>query len=206
MVVKTKTKIGPQHQGHKMPLRTFEFAEVEPGYNYELARGFIVVSGIPDFYHGGQVDVIDYCLQVYRASNPGVIYRVCSGADCKLIVDRWESERHPDRAVYLSRPAGKKNDKTWRTWIPDVIVEVVSARSVDRDYVEKREEYWDLGVKEYWIVDAAMGKITQLRRGKSDWLAKELFAGDVVETKLLPGFKLPCQPIFDAAAEHEDDY
>ena len=28
MVSKTKSKIGPQHQGHKMSLRAFEFAEV----------------------------------------------------------------------------------------------------------------------------------------------------------------------------------
>ena len=63
------------------------------------------------------------------------------------------------------------------------------------------EEYWALGVKEYWIVDAQAQKVTLLKRGRSDWSEKELHAGDVCETKLLPGFKLPCQAIFDAAAE-----
>jgi Uma2 family endonuclease len=94
----------------------------------------------------------------------------------------------------------------WRTWIPEIVIEVVSASSVDRDYVEKREEYWTLGAKEYWIVDAAMGKVTHLRRGKNDWIARELFADDLVETKLPPGLKMPCGAIFEAADEHEDDY
>jgi hypothetical protein len=47
--------------------------------------------------------------------------------------------------------------------------------------------------------------VTTLRRGKSDWVVKELHAGDVCETKLLPGFKLPCQAIFDAAAAAGDE-
>jgi Putative restriction endonuclease len=93
----------------------------------------------------------------------------------------------------------------WRTWIPDLTIEVVSPSSGDRDYVEKREEYWTLGVKEYWIVEAAMGKVTQLRRGKADWIAKELHADDFCETKLLPGFKMPCRAIFDVAAGQEDE-
>jgi Uma2 family endonuclease len=117
----------------------------------------------------------------------------------------WESERHPDIAIYLSRPGGKKDRTVWRTWIPDITIEVVSASSVDRDYVEKREEYWTLGVKEYWIVDAAMGKVTQLRRGKNDWVARELFGDDDVETKILPGFKMPCKAVFDVAREQEDE-
>jgi hypothetical protein len=205
MVVKAKIRIGPQHQGHKMSLRAFEFAEVEEGYLYELARGFIVVSEVANYFHGSQIDVIQDYLRVYRVGQPGTVHRIFEGTSCKLLMPEWESERHPDVAIYLTRPSGKKDRTMWRTWIPDLVIEVVSPSSVDRDYVEKREEYWTLGAKEYWIVDAAMGKVTQLRRGKKDWIARELHAGDAIETKLLPGFKMPCQAIFDAAAEEEDE-
>lgn len=209
MVVKAlsaTTKIGPQHQGHKMSLRAFEFVEVEGGFRYELARGYIVVSEVANYFHGSQVDVIQKYLQLYRAANESKIHRILGGDSCKLLVPKWESERHPDLAIYLNRPRGRKDSTMWRNWIPDVVIEVVSASSVDRDYVEKREEYWAMGIREYWIVDAAMGKVTQLRRGKSDWIARELHAGDFVASKLLPGFKMPCQAIFEVAAEHEDDY
>lgn len=197
--------IGPQHQGHKMSLRAFEFAEVEEGYLYELARGFIVVSEVANYFHGSQIDVLQQYLQVYRAGQQGLIHRILGGSDSKLLMPEWESERHPDLAIYLTRPSGKKDRTIWRTWIPEIVIEVVSPSSVDRDYVEKREEYWTLGAKEYWIVDAAMGKVTQLRRGKNDWLAKEVHADEFIETKLLPGFKLPCQAIFEAAEPQDDE-
>ena len=204
-VVKAKTKIGPRHQGHQMSLRAFEFAEVEEGYRYELARGVIVVSEVPRYYHAMQIDVVQDHLRAFKVSRPGLIHAILEGGACKLLMPEWESERHPDIALYLSRPRGKKDRTIWRTWIPDLTIEVVSPSSIDRDYVEKREEYWTLGVKEYWIVDAAMGKITQLRRGKNDWIAKELHAGDSIETKLLPGFKLPCSAIFEVAEPDEEE-
>src|SRR5438552_653699 len=135
MVVKTKTKIGPQHQGHKMSLKAFEFAEVEEGYSYELARGVVVVSEVANYYHGSQIDVIQDYLRAYRLSHEGAIHRIMEGSSCKLLMPDWESERHPDVALYFSRPRGEKDRTMWRIWIPDVTIEVVSASSVDRDYV-----------------------------------------------------------------------
>jgi Uma2 family endonuclease len=125
--------------------------------------------------------------------------------DSKLLIPEWESERHPDIAIYLTRPQGRKDRTIWRRWIPEIAIEIVSPRSGDRDYVEKREEYWTLGVKEYWIVDARRGRVLVLRRGRNQWIEKPLKRDDVLETKLLPGFRIPCNDIFDAAGEGEDD-
>jgi Uma2 family endonuclease len=92
----------------------------------------------------------------------------------------------------------------WRTWFPELVIEVVSESSRDRDYTEKRDEYGSLGVKEYWIVDASLEQVLILRRGKSDWIEKTLGLDGTCETKLLPGFRLPCQAIFDAVGEREE--
>jgi len=78
---------------------------------------------------------------------------------------------------------------------------VVSEGSRDRDYTEKRDEYWTLGVKEYWIVDAKLRQVLVLRRGRSQWTEKTLGPTDACETKLLPGFKLPLKAVFDAAGD-----
>jgi hypothetical protein len=87
----------------------------------------------------------------------------------------------------------------WRTWIPELVIEVVSARSEHRDYFEKRDEYWTLSVKEYWIVVSKRELVIVLRRGKSDWIEKRLGAADVCTTKLLPGLKVAFKALFDAA-------
>ena len=89
----------------------------------------------------------------------------------------------------------------WRTWVPDLVVEVVSESSRDRDYTEKRDEYWTIGVKEYWIVDAKLEQVLILKRGRSQWTERTFGPADVCATKLLPGFKLACRAIFDAADE-----
>jgi Uma2 family endonuclease len=46
---------------------------------------------------------------------------------------------------------------------PDLAVEIVSPESVDRDYEEKRHQYEQFGVPEYWIIDQEERKVTLLR-------------------------------------------
>jgi Uma2 family endonuclease len=202
---KTRTKIGPRHHGRKMSLKAFEFAQVEDGHLYELARGYIVVSEVANFPHARRTAFIRTRLGHYHVENPDSLYEILAGAECKLLIPDWESERHPDIAVYLTAPKGRQDRTMWRTWIPDLIIEVVSESSRDRDYTEKRDEYWTLGVKEYWIVDAKLEQVLILKRGRSRWTEKTLGPADVCETKLLPGFKLPCRAIFEAAGEEQED-
>ena len=196
-----KPKIGPLQHGRKMSLKAFEFAGVEEGYVAELARGYVVVSEVANYYHQMQIVVINSLLWAHFNSYPGSIHAICGTMESKLLVPNWESERHPDISIYLSAPKGKKDRTMWRTWIPELVIEVVSESSRDRDYTEKRDEYWTLGVKEYWIVDAKLKQVLVLRRARSRWTEKTLRIADVCETKLLPGFKLPCKMVFDAAGE-----
>ncbi|MBL8797663.1 MAG: Uma2 family endonuclease, partial [Planctomycetia bacterium] len=90
-------------------------------------------------------------------------------------------------------------DDLWATWLPDIAIEVVSADSVHRDYVEKREEYLLFGVREYWIVDAARGEMLVLKRRGGKWTEKIVKPPEVYETKLLPGFQPDCGTVFAAA-------
>lgn len=203
-LTKHKTKIGPNDHGRKMSLKQFEFIETEAGYLYELSRGYITVSQIAKIYHALIIALIRNHLGAYQLANPESVFAILNASECKLLVPQWESERHPDISVYLTRPTGRnvsKDNKVWRRWLPDLVIEVVSERSIDRDYIDKRQEYWDLGIKEYWIVDARREQVFVLRRGKSDWIEKSIGADGVITTKLLPGFELPCKAIMDAAAQ-----
>jgi Uma2 family endonuclease len=197
-MILAKAKIGPWHHGCKMSLRAFEFARTEDGSLYELARGYIVVSEVAGFAHMRQVGVLRRHLDHYHVENPERIYQICGTMECKLLIPEWESERHPDIAVYLRPPASRKGRTLWRTWLPELVVEVVSESSRDRDYTEKRDEYWTLGVKEYWIVDGQLERVMVLKRGRSQWTERILRPEDICETKLLPGFELSCRTLFQA--------
>ena len=69
---------------------------------------------------------------------------------------------------------------------PDMVLEVVSVSSVQKDTEVLRDAYWQAGVKEYWLVDARMDPVNFeiLRRGargfassrKQDgWLKSNVF-------------------------------
>ncbi|MCI0455592.1 MAG: Uma2 family endonuclease [Gemmataceae bacterium] len=189
-------KIGPADHGRRMSLTDFEHAEVEEGYLYELGRGMIVVSDVPNLPHLAQVTALRRQLGRYDLDNPGRIHTIASGNECKILVAPAESERHPDLAVYKEPPP---EEDVWSTWIPELLIEVVSPGSEHRDYVEKREEYLRFGVREYWIVDAAKREVLVLRRVAGEWRERVLRPPEVYRTRVLPGFEFACEPVFDAA-------
>jgi len=189
--------IGPQDHGRRMSLAEFEPIEVQPGYLYELSCGVITVSDVPDPKHFSQVDLLRQQLAVYRTQHPGQIHRVGSGADCKILIPEKESERHPDISIYKN-PQPDVPD-FWAHWIPEIVIEVVSPSSEYRDYVEKRDDYFRVGVQEYWIVDAGRQEVLILNRSGEEWSERVLRPPKVYRTRLLPGFKFACEPVFQAA-------
>jgi Uma2 family endonuclease len=56
--------------------------------------------------------------------------------------------------------------------VPDMVLEVVSPSSVEKDTKVLPEVYWDLGVDEYWLVDARGEKLDFdiLRRGAKEYV------------------------------------
>ena len=103
-MLKAAIKLGPADDGRTMSLADFDHAEVQEGYLYELGRGVIVVSDVPKRRHLAQVLETRKQLTAYQFANPNGIYAICSGSECKLLIGRYESERHPDLALYKTLP------------------------------------------------------------------------------------------------------
>ncbi len=191
----TITKIGPQDNGRRMSLDEFDHAEGQPGFLYELSRGVVTVVDVPRPSHLAQVGAINRQLRRYQDTNPQRLYEIAAGSDCKILLAGLDSERHPDVAVYQTPPPTDE-EEVWSIWIPELVVEVVSPGSEQRDYVEKREEYLAFGVREYWIVDAQRQEVLVLRRRGGKWTEKVVRPGDVYETALFPGLQFDCRPVF----------
>jgi Uma2 family endonuclease len=194
-------KLGPGDHGKRMSLADFDHADVQEGYLYELSRGVITVSDVPHPRHLAQVDIIREQFYTYRTAHPGRIYRIAAGSECKILLAELESERHPDLVIYKSPPPGA--EEIWSTWIPDIVIEVVSPGSEHRDYTEKREEYLAFGVQEYWIFNADQQEMLVLRRVRGRWSPRTLRPPKVCRTRLLPGLQFSCEKVFQAASEYE---
>lgn len=196
---KTLIRIGPADHGRPMSLAEFEHAKVQEGYLYELSRGVITVVEVPRGRHGLQLNAIRRQLVMYDVLHPGRITSILGGTDCKLIIEGIESERHPDVAVYLSPPSDLDSRKLWADWIPEIVIEIASPTSRQRDYEEKPEEYLRLGVREYWIVDGRDRVLVVMKRVRNRWSESRIEPPAIYRTRLLPALEFSCEDVFRAA-------
>jgi Uma2 family endonuclease len=196
---KTLVVVGPKDHGRSMRLEEFDRAETETGHRYELSRGIITVSDVPNFKHLAQLQELRRMLAAYEVAHPRLIHTIAGGGECKLLLWDLQSERHPDLALYKAPPPRGDESELWSTWIPELVVEIVSPSSEQRDYHEKPAEYLAFGVHEYWVIDAAKEEILVLRRRGGRWAERIVKGTDKYATQLLPGFELDVAAVFEAA-------
>ena len=140
-----RMQIGPTDRGRRLTLAEFQDSEWRPGYLYELARGVVVVTRIPNGRHWQVVHNTHELFSIYLRDHPGLIRRIGHGSDARYISPAFQSDRHPDIAI-LFRQAPTDHEGTP---LPVLGVEVVSRgkRVRRRDYEEKREEYLAIGLQ-----------------------------------------------------------
>lgn len=72
--------------------------------------------------------------------------------------------------------------------VPDLVVEIISPKSVYRDQVEKRDLYERFGVQEYWVIDPANQVIEVMYLEKLAYALKDyLVEKGIVKSILLNG-------------------
>lgn len=187
-------KIGPADHGRRMSLDDFDVAEVTDGSLYELSRGVVTVSDVPGLPHALCLDTTRQQLAEWRATQPGLVRLLAAGNECKILIAGFESERHPDLSIYLSRPPDARD--LWSRWIPEIVIEIVAPGSEVRDYSEKREEYLAFGVQEYWIIDPAKSEMLVLRRFRGRWTEQTVRPPQRYASRLLPGFEFDLSRVF----------
>jgi Uma2 family endonuclease len=78
----------------------------------------------------------------------------------------------------------------------ELVMEVVSPDDPDRDYVTKRKDYAQAGIKEYWIVDHLESRVTVLRLEDNQYTEHGLFGPRQMATShRLPGFSIAVDEI-----------
>jgi Uma2 family endonuclease len=191
-ILSTEIPLGPRDAGLPMTLDEFEAADFERGFRYELIHGVLVVSPPPLEQERDANDELGYWLRTYKD-------RHANGHLLDLTVPE-QNVRTPaqnricDRALWigLGRQPRTRGPHRRRD-VPTVMVEFPSSRPADqrRDYEEKRIEYRDLGVREYWIIDRFRRAMTVYYWRGLRWVKRVVGEGEVYTTPLLPGFDLP---------------
>ena len=82
----------------------------------------------------------------------------------------------------------------------DLVVEVVSPDNPDRDLIDKRKDYAEAGIPEYWIANPVAGTLTVLVLSGVEYREHGVFRpGEQTDSPSLPGFSVDVREMFDAA-------
>jgi Uma2 family endonuclease len=88
---------------------------------------------------------------------------------CSRVAFRLSEMHGPEPDIaFVSKEHLHRVKRTYVEGTPDLVIEIVSPDSVERDYYLKRELYEEHGIPEYWIIDEMEEKVTlfRLKRGK----------------------------------------
>ena len=156
------------------------------------------MTEVPGPAHGRIVRRIAFMFLDYERLHPGLITYGAGGGECRMRLPGMVSDRHPDQAIYLDPEVTGPN--VWTRWVPHIVVEVVSPGGEDRDFIQKREEYLRVGVREYWILDPEQRRMHVLIRAGDTWEETIVAEADVYRTILLPGLEVSPGELLGPAA------
>jgi Uma2 family endonuclease len=194
--------IGPADHGCSMTLEEFLEADVVEGYRYELARGVLEVTQVPNDPHRQVVTNLYDAIGRYRRMRAGVVLSYGGCSEFQLGLPGRITGRNPDLGVVLR---GAPKDWRGRTG-PALAAEVVSRGSVDRDYQTKREEYLAYGLLEYWMVDPLKRQVTVLSRRGDTWSEAVFRNDEAIVSLVLPGFATTVAELWADVDEDDDDH
>ena len=106
--------------------------------------------------------------------------------------------REPDLLLVRDARDARSGDRFWTG--ADAVVEVVSPDHPERDLVDKRDDYAEAAVPEYWIVDPGAETITVLGLIGGVYTEHGVYGrGERAGSPTLPGFTVDVGSVFDAA-------
>lgn len=164
-------------------------------YVYELVNGVLVVNPIPLPEETGPNELLGFWLLLYKQGHPQG-----SGLDDTLpqqYVYTRTSRRLADRLIWtgLGRLPDPERD------LPSIAVEFVSAgpRNWRRDYVDKRRDYAEAGIPQYWIIDRFQRTLTVIHNRPTGQEEEVIREGEIYRPLLFAGFELPLCELLESA-------
>lgn len=188
--------LGLDSAGQLMTPAEFDaIGEYDDNYQYELVHGVLVVLPIPLAQETGPNELLGFLLYQYQTDLPGA--NTLNLTLPQQYVRARTSRRLADRLIW----AGLGRMPNLRRDVPTIAVEFVSAgrRSHRRDYVDKRREYMDAGIREYWIIDRFQRRLTVILNRPKRPRELVVLEKETYQSPLLPGFELPLAKLMAAA-------
>lgn len=164
----------------------------DPSRKWELIEGEIHVSPAPNRLHQTIVKNLIFLLEMHLKRHP--IGKVFVSPFDVLLTDI--NAYQPD-VCYFSKARYTSLTEQGADGAPELVVEVLSARSAKHDLGVKKEIYARTGVEEFWSVDPVKRTVTVFELDESTTTPRAtLSEGKTLTTPLLPGLKIKIRDVF----------
>ncbi len=160
----------------------------------ELIGGELVMFTTPPTYHQLVLSNLLYKVGVFvRERDLGRVYPVLTDV---VLSDRDVVK--PD-ILYVSKQRSHILTRENVRGAPDLVVEILSPATADRDRTTKLDLYAKHGVQEYWIVDPDARTIMVLLQGENRFEVSGIFGDEQsLISPTLDGFTIVLKDIFEA--------
>ena len=181
-------------------LTASDFLEwLEPGQQADLIDGEVSVHSPVSTRHALLLNFVDRLMGVYVDRHQlGTLFR-------EVVAVKLGSRNVflPDLAFYRAERADAVKE-THAEGAPDLVVEVLSPRTAERDIGPKFAEYEQHGVREYWILDPET-LAHRFYRLHGEELVEYAHGADRIDSEVLAGFFLRRGWLDPAALVRIDD-
>jgi Uma2 family endonuclease len=157
----------------------------------EYTDGFIEVLPVPTDHHQALLSFLFLAFFNFFQPRGGTV----RFAPLRLRI-RKGKYREPDLLVLFSAADPRRSNRFWEG--ADMAVEVVSEDKPERDLVDKRQDYAEAQVPEYWIVNPLTESITVLRLQGNSYEESGVYRRGQLATSIVrPEFSVAVTELFD---------
>jgi Uma2 family endonuclease len=192
----TEVEIGFSPLIHRYTLEEFwELPEPGDRSHYELIGGWLFMVPPPDPPQGSIDGRLNKSLVLYLAAKniEGTVHHP------RESIYRYDGTYLEPDMMYVSRELEEQMGK--KRTSADIVFEYVSRSNATYDHTTKAATYLVLGVRELWLIDPAMVTIEVLyaveRKGTPVWKGWRYFKGDVAESRILEGWRVSVDELFE---------
>jgi len=162
---------------------------------YEFNDGELVEMTPATVFHNDLMMFFAFCLQaeINRSQHPYCV-RVNSTE-----IFNGKRTRRPDVLVMTldqKKSLGNKPDILYKPCL--LVIEIVSPTCRTVDTVEKREEYAQFGIPEYWIVDFLLGTFSVLTLVNGVYIEKVYRENDRIISNVFPSIELSMSQVMES--------
>jgi len=158
---------------------------------YELVEGELIMIPSPNEYHQRISGSLEFILwEFVQKRNLGRIY------NAPLDVHLGGNVVQPD-ILFVFKERSYVITEEEIKGAPDLVIEILSPATAERDRTYKKVLYARYGVREYWIVDPEKKIIEVLTLKKEDYESFNIYKKiDTLNSSLLPGLNIKLSEVF----------